>query len=181
MESRVSILATQTQYCLTYLFSGLRFRRRKKRESQSARAKRHPGDRYFKPFLCEAKPGNPDAIELVKKDKDKSAPECRGKLDLKKIGPDPEEPSADLFGLNKILKPDSNYAVCVFEPLEPPSSHTIKDLHCLRFSVAMPFLGVCTADSCSQLYRYIKDKNVVIFGVVDPELRAYVGRDNMSW
>jgi hypothetical protein len=58
--------------------------------------------------------------------------------------------------------------------------------HCVRFNVAVPFLQSCEDWECKdnqydKPYKYLAAQNVVIFGVVDPDLESLIGRDNLSW
>jgi hypothetical protein len=64
---------------------------------------------------------------------------------------------------------------------------TEKPPHCARFTVAEPFLlsrQCADTKNCGlyeQPYWFDKAHDVVVFGVVDPDLGKMVGRDNLSW
>ena len=81
--------------------------------------------------------------------------------------------------------------VCAFPPartwgkLEP---------HCIRFTVARPYVlgGLSpscpgTTEACQEwqkpyYYKRLSDgRQVVVFGIVDPDFPVLVGRDNLSW
>jgi 2',3'-cyclic-nucleotide 2'-phosphodiesterase (5'-nucleotidase family) len=96
---------------------------------------------------------------------------------------------------NSFLIANHNYGLC--------SDPKVKPVHCIRFSVAIPFFQACATQYCKNgqsnpkkdqeydnLYTpddydlpfvYLESQNVVIFGIADPELESLVGRDNLSW
>jgi hypothetical protein len=84
------------------------------------------------------------------------------------------------------LVPDRNFGLYLQMP-----SKTQTKTYCVRFTVARPFLQPirCT-QNCSDKepsrpyatpYAYKPESNAVIFGVVDPDLKGAIGRDNISW
>jgi hypothetical protein len=125
------------------------------------------------PRLCEAAQNNPDVIDLK---------HCQ----------DLTSPTGDsAYHFPHALVEDQNYGLCVNSLLTKATLNnyaaTRAGDHCLRFHVSRPYFrsAKCTAwdhTSCNYdlPYVYLKDKQVVIFGVVDPDFRAMVGRDNLS-
>jgi 5'-nucleotidase, C-terminal domain len=83
------------------------------------------------------------------------------------------------------LQAGSNYQLCAVGA--PKNAKP----QCIRFSVEIPYfqsceLGDCAPNQYDLPYLFIpskndKDKNVVIYGVVDSDLKSFVGRDNLSW
>ena len=134
----------------------------------------------MQPDLCQAKPGDPDGVDL----KNCSA----RKTGLVKLERDKDGNLT--YEFPQTLSYGNNYGLCDQVTPDPEKKKKQNQVgesksgpHCLRFSVAEPYFSACTEGSCSYdlPYVYIPDKKVVIFGVVDPDLRSYVGRDNLSW
>jgi hypothetical protein len=156
-----------------------------------------PGPRP-EPYLCSASPSN---------DPDRLIPSGKKSIDANVCSPlnysgwspspgsnqeeDPEKKQNDLvYDLPAPLLANANYGLC----LNPSTTDTKKLPRCVRFSVARPFFlsaaclanGTGTTKWCSNYQKpYVFKKSdsgqVVIFGVVDPDVVGLVGRDNLSW
>lgn len=83
-----------------------------------------------------------------------------------------------------VLDPGKNYGL-VLRSNSSTETCVNKDLPCIRFRTRFPFFHFNdskTGDSPDpKRYVYLPQKNVVIFGVVDPSLGEQVGVLNFSW
>ena len=91
----------------------------------------------------------------------------------------------DLHGEDSfVLKADSNYGL-VLQPKSAMKMCTEKDVSCIRFHTHWPFFhfrdSAMGTNPDPERYVYSKEKNAVIFGVVDQELGEQVGVLNFSW
>lgn len=104
---------------------------------------------------------------------------CSGKIDLiEEADSKPTLPnSLHRYKLDPPLQAGSNYQLCA-DPANQTKAIDARKPRCIRFNVAKPYLN---GDSSNPPYRYIPEKNVVIYGVVDPAIQSLVGRDNLSW
>ena len=162
----------------------IRFRLRQNKKE----AGRDESETDFQPYLCQAKPSDPDALDL----KNCSASKT-GLVKLVKPKNDNDKDDTVTYEFPQALSSGNNYGLCdqvshagkTNKKKQEQFGKSKSGPHCLRFFVAEPYFlsAACTEGSCSYdlPYVYIPEKNVVIFGVVDPDLRSYVGRDNMSW
>jgi hypothetical protein len=131
-------------------------------------------------YLCETKTsGRPDDIPPI----DKCEPLVQPVLSPDGLKYDVELPSVDR------LTPGSSYAICT------PSTKPAKDSNgyfCTRFSVYSPFFlypnrKVKAKGEDEQAYAdpepYFLNEggDVAVFGVVDPDIRSFVGEINTAW
>ena len=152
----------------------------------------------FEPYLCQAS-AEDDLDEIL------PCP-TKQRIVLKQVACDPEKDplacpekkagdataeSAEKvplkYALGK-LEAEANYGLCIDgdSPTDKP--------HCIRFSVARPYLLSALGPDCPNTTEACHDwakpyyfkkwpdgRQVVMFGVVDPDLPSLVGRDNLSW
>jgi hypothetical protein len=140
---------------------------------------RFKADSDFHPYLCTAGKTDPDNLN-----------KCEKRANLKPVDPTGEESKGGILAYEVFedLQAGDNYGLCA-EPAKKKKveadrfGNTKQEPHCLRFFVTQPyFLAPSGKEGSYDLpYVYLENKKVVIFGVVDPDLRSYVGRDNMSW
>jgi 2',3'-cyclic-nucleotide 2'-phosphodiesterase (5'-nucleotidase family) len=81
-----------------------------------------------------------------------------------------------------------NYGLCLDDVVPYPH-----EPHCTRFYVARPFflsprcrwdkVDQCSPTEYDEPYviKKVGNKLVVIFGVIDPDMKSLIGRDNLSW
>jgi hypothetical protein len=151
-------------------------------------------DPRLEPYLCTASPPN-DPDQLIPSGKKLGDANNCSPLENPETSPspgssqekDPDKKQNDrVYGLPDHLRATANYGLCL-NP-SPPGPKP----RCVRFSVARPFLlsstclanGTGTTKWCSDYekpYVLNDSRQVVIFGVVDPDLVGLVGRDNLSW
>lgn len=155
-------------------------------------------------FLCETKEeGDPDSLYLPTSDNlchgvppliPKPVPSgSQPQTVFPSSPPDETEIEYELPNSAK-LKQNSNYGICVWNP-DSPRPGRGGSFYCFRFSVFTPFFQFpdhalpVPSDSVvkfanPQPYALAALPNgepVVIFGVVDPNLAAYIGSLNYSW
>ena len=141
-----------------------------------------------KPYLCRANPED---------DLDRKLPCGSNRIELKPVlcdaaknltvCPAGNRKESRVYSLGT-LDPEANYGLCM-----PPDGDEILP-HCVRFSVARPYLLAPLSPSCKgtteacrgwekpYYFKRLSDgTQVVVFGVVDPDLPSLVGRDNLSW
>lgn len=141
-------------------------------------------------YLCAAPPGHADEyscgvkVPLKEPVQDKKATGDNGAAGNKGAPLNFNYPLPDDF----YLQAGSNYQLCADLPLGAPKNEKPR---CIRFSVEIPYfqsceLGDCAANQYDLPYVFVPSKNdkgksVVIYGVVDSDLKSFVGRDNLSW
>jgi 5'-nucleotidase-like protein len=155
-----------------------------------------------KVYLCHSTaPGNPNKIAPPDYDGCRTSlgePEVRLKRDVLEYFYAFPESSTHSFAT---LTPGQNYGLCMRgDTLEPVSHDPEKNFYCSRFSVYTPFFQFPfgnTAEDCAKHstkcayqdpnpYKLIEakdhpDQDVVIFGVVDPQMGENVGMLNSTW
>jgi len=148
-------------------------------------------DLNIAPYLCKLSMEDDPDYELpcpAAEQKALAPTWCDNDMKLKAC-PDKEDKVRLTYPLGG-LEAEVNYGLCV----APRSDFGETEPHCVRFTVARPYLlsaftKTCTdtSESCKEwekpyFYRRWPDgRQVVIFGVVDPDLPSLVGRDNLSW
>jgi 5'-nucleotidase-like protein len=156
-------------------------------------------------YLCAAPPGHADeyscGVKVPLKDPDKETAGEKGVAGYKPTGDkgdgagkgapgDKDSPLNFNYPLpdDFYLQAGSDYQLCAY--LLPGAAKNAKP-RCIRFSVEIPYfqsceLGDCAANQYALPYVFVPAKNdkgrsVVIYGVVDSDLKSFVGRDNLSW
>jgi hypothetical protein len=122
----------------------------------------------FNPEICGAAVGRPDQIDGA----------CSRLTVITR--PARADTGDFVYGLATLrLSPGANYGLCFSSASNPAAGKRT----CMRFSVAEPFWRAPAGAPYSYdlPYIYLPDKNVVIFGVLDPDINTFIGRDNLSW